>query len=387
MKKLSVLFFLSLIFLSNKAVMADWNDTKVDNIIQNVKDVKEEVVGTGNVKVVANDLRQQLNELVAKGVILQESVEDFLTWLKNRETPYRDFVRSDPNLPRCHPNSPCDKFREELITFFLETAAQRNNFPVIEKLGLGDGSHAATIVENTLPIILFGLYEVLERVPDWKEMPEKIQSIFDEIGDPDVFSIRLEENEESAASSKSLASAIFSSNTPTQRFCERWEKRIDKEMDSVRLNRIEFFVYYLRQILGYVESLTSETIGVTLVGEGNETLVPNPLKAQLKSLELIFDLIQRGAQTLRDNLGVCRANRREIELQVAQCIELVDFILPSKRDDVYLLVKTKVENAAGEFVPVSNAERSLATAEKFRREYKWKQAYLKLCDAYRQIGE
>jgi hypothetical protein len=385
MKKLSVIICFSLVFLSNQAAMAAWDDTKVDNIIQNVKDVKEEVVGTGNVKVVADDLRQQLNELVAKGLILQESVEDFLTWLLTRQGPYRVFVGSAS--PRCQSSTPCGQFREDLKSFFLETADQRHNFPAIEKAGLGDGSRAAAIVENTLPIILFGLYEVLNRVPDWKEMPAKIQSIFDEIGDPDVFSIRLEENEESAASSRSLTTAMLSDKTPTQRFCDRWEKRVDKEMDQVRLNRIEFFVYYLRQILGYVESLTSETIGACVVGEGTETVIPNPLKAQLKSLELIFDVIQRGAQTFRDNLGVCRKQRREIELQVAQCIELVDFILPSKRDDVYLLVQTKVENAASEFVPVTNAERSLAVAERFRRENKWKQAYLKLCDAYRQIGE
>jgi len=216
-------------------------------------------------------------------------------------------------------------------------------------------------------------------------MPANLQSIFNEIGDPDVFSVRLEE--ESAATSTSLAAALAMGRTPTQRFCDRWEKRVDKEMDPVRLNRIEFWVYYLRQALGIVESLTSETIGACIVGEGTETLVPNPLKAQLKIVAFAFDVIQRAAQTFRDNLGVCRANRREIEIQVAQCIELVDFILPSKRDDVYLLVQTKVENAADEGVPVTNAQRSLTRAERFRKEGKWKRAYQNLCAAYRQIGE
>lgn len=350
-----------------------------------MSDVKEEVHGTGNLKVVADDLREQLRDLVDQGVILQESVEDFLAWLGTRQGPYRTFV--GPGSPRCSPSTPCGQFRADLSSFFLEIGDQQVNFPVIERAGLGDGSRAAFIVEDTPPIILFGLYEVLDKVPEWRQMPANLQSIFDEIGDPDVFSVRLQEDEEGAATSAWLTNSAVGEKTPTERFCDRWEKRVDKEMDPVRINRIEFYLFYLRQLLGLVESLTSETIGVTLVGEGNETLIPNPLKAQLKTIEVIFDVVQRAAQTFRDNLGVCRANRRELELQVAECIELVDFILPSKRDKVYVLVQTKVENAAEEFVPVANAERSLAMAERFRLEGKFKQAYLKLCDAYRQIGE
>lgn len=385
MKKLLVLFLLSLSFFINQRAMADWGDSDITDIIQNVTDIKNEVVGTGNVKVIADDFRQQLGELVSKGVILQESVDDFLTWLLTRQGPYRAFVGS--GVPRCGPSTPCGAFREDLESFFLETGSQRQNFPVIEKVGLGDGSLAAAIVDNSPPIILFGLHEVLSRVPDWQEMPANLKSIFDEIGDPDVFSVRLNEDETNTAASTPLAVAIAKGKTPTQRFCERWEKRVDKELDPIRVNRIEFYVYFLRQTLGLIESLTSETIGVTLVGEGNETLIPNPLKAQLKLIELIFDGVQRGAQTFRDNLGVCRAHRRELELQVAQCIELVDFILPSKRDEVYLLVQTKVENAAAELIPVTKAEDSLGRAEQFRQRGNFKRAYRKLCDAYRQIGE
>jgi hypothetical protein len=321
--------------------------------------------------------------LVEKGLILRESVEDILAWLLTRERPYNDFVGA---YPRCQLTTPCGQFREDLKRFFFEVADQRFNFPAIEKAGLGDGSHAATIVENSPPIMLFGLYEVLSRVPDWTEMPTNLQSIFDEIGDPDIFSVSLEENEPITASTTSMTADMVFNRTPTQRFCDRWEKRIDKEMDPVRLNRIEFYIYSLRQGLGLVESLTSETIGACVVGEGTETVIPNPLKAQAKMVLVAFDVIQRGAQTFRDNLGVCRANRRELEIQVSQCVQLVDFVMPSKRDDVYQLVQTKVENAADEFVPVRIAEISLRKAETLRKEGKWKHAYQKLCDAYRQIG-
>ncbi|MDH3947809.1 MAG: hypothetical protein OEU74_02500 [Gammaproteobacteria bacterium] len=399
MKKSNLLCILCALFFSffcsqaladtkwEDAPLIDWpwlpdSPNKIDEITQNVTDIRNDV--TGNAKEVADNFKEQLDDLVAKGLILRESVEDLLTWLLSRQGPYREFVGDSP---RCNSFTTCHQFRLDLSNFFMGIADQGANFPAIEKAGL-DGSRAVDIIMRTPPIILFGLYEAMNRIPDWTEMPANLQSIFDEIGDRDVFSIRLEENEESAtASTPQVAAMAIGSRTPTQRFCDRWERRVDKEMDPVRLNRIQFFVYYMRSVFGIVESLTSETIGADIAGEGNETLIPNPLKAQLKIVLFVFDVIQRGAQTFRDNLGVCRANRREIEIQVAQCIELVDFILPSRRDDVYMFVQTKVVNAGGEGVPVVRAERSLEAAEDFRSAGKWKQAYLKLCDAYRQIGE
>jgi len=374
----------SIVFsLSSVPAHAAWTDNKIDEIIDDVKAVKTEVAEEGNVKVVADEFQSQIEELLEKGLILKESLEDFLNWLQTRERPYRDFVGSD--FPRCVGDTVCAQFRIDLSNFFLEIGGLRHNFPIIEKSGLGNGRGAAYIVNNSPPIILFGLYEVLERVPDWQQIPEDLKKIFDEIGDPEVFSIRLDEEPTTTANTRFAQSSPVRS--PSQQFCERWEKRVDNELDPVRLNRIEVFVFVLRQLMGLVESLTSETIGADLVGEGNETLIPNPLKAKLKMAVVVFNVIQKGAQTFRDNLGVCRSNRRELELQVAQCIELVDFILPSKRDAVYQLVQTKVTNAEAEHIPVEEAQKSLDEAERFRREGKFKQAYLKLCDSYRQIGD
>ena len=362
---------------------AAWTDTKIDEIIDDVKAVKIEVVEDGNVKVVADEFQSQIEELLEKGLILKESLEDFLNWIQSRERPYREFAGSES--PRCKGDTTCAQFRLDLSNFFLEIGGLRHHFPIIEKVGLGKGREAAYIVNNSPPIILFGLYEVLERVPDWQQMPDDLKKIFDEIGDPEVFSIRL--NEEPATTADERLAPSSSVRSPSQQFCERWEKRLDIELDPMHLNRIEGYVFRLGQVLGLVESLTSETIGITMGGEGNETLIPNPLKAQLKMAVVVFNLIQKGAQTFRDNLGVCRSNRRELELQVAQCIELIDFILPSKRDAVYQLVQTKVTNAKAEQIPVENAQKSLDEAERFRKEGKFKEAYQKLCDSYRQIGD
>ena len=386
MKTLSFLFCFTFGLLINQPAMAGWADNQIGDVIEDIEAVKEEIVGeTGNAKVVAEEFREQLRDLVEKGLILRESVEDFLTWWKTRAGPYRVFVGS-ADSPRCSTGTPCSAFRDDLAGFFLETGNLRNNFPIIEKSGLGDGSRAAEIVNRSPPIILFGIYEVLNRTPDWQRMPADLQSIFDEIGDPDVFSVELDEIEESFAASSSLTSAGLFSRTPTQRFCDRWERRVDNEMDPVRVNRIELRLFATRKILGILEGLTSPTLGITLFGEGNETLIPNPLKAVMQVIVVVYDVTQKSVQMFRDNLGVCRAARREIEMQVAQCIQLVDFVMPSKRDAVFHLVQTKVQNAADEFIPTTAAARSLAAAASFRDAGKFKQAYLKLCDAYRQIG-
>ncbi len=391
MKNLLILLFLALSLLVSLPAMAlPWNDDNKKDLLDDVKDIKKEVIGAdGNLKKVSTDLREQLDDLVSRGVILRESVHDFLTWLKEREGPYRAFVYPDgvTSGPRCGFNTVCAQFRIDLSSFFWELGDQRFNFPIIEKGGFGDGSRAVKIVNNTPPIILFGIYEALSRTPDWRDAPANLQSIFDEIGDPDIFSLRLQEEQTGNTASLLATTRAFSDETPTQRFCRRWEKRVDKELDPIRLNRIEYWVFYIRQVVDLIATLTSETVGGTIVGEGSETVVPNPLKAQAKVMTISFDLIQKAAQTLRDNLGVCRAQRREIELQVAQCLQIADFVMPSKRDDVYFLVQTKIENAESESVPVRESRSSLKAAERARDREDWKRAYLKLCDAYRAIGE
>jgi len=385
-KILCALFALFFSFFSSQVLAAatKWEDgpilqwpwlpdspNKIDEITQNVIDIKNNV--GGDARDVAKDVKEQLNKLRGKGVMVKESVEDILIWLQTREVPYRDFV-GELGSERCNFTTKCYQFKTELSDFFIEIANQGINFPVIKKVGL-DGSRAENTIMNTPPIILFALYEVMNRIPDWREMPANLQSIFDEIDYPDAFSLRLEK----------IADNI--KKTPSQRFCDNWERRVDNEMDPVRLNRIELYVYRSRQSLALFNKLMHETVGVTLVGEGNESVIPNPLRAYISIAEVVFDVVQRGVQTFRDNLNVCRAKRREIEMQVAQCIELVDFTLPSKRDDVYLLVQTKVENAADEFVPVSHSQRYLGKAESFRAKGQWKLAYRMICKAYQKIGD
>lgn len=375
-------------FLFSTPSIAGWVDDDITDVIKNVKDVKEEVIGSGKTRAVVNDLRKQLTELKDKGLILRESVEDLLIWLQQRQGPYRTFVGT---APRCGSATPCAQFREDLKDFFLETAAQRGNFPVFDKLGVGDGSRSAYIVDISPPIILFGLYEVMNRMPDWRDMPSRLQEIFDEIDDPNIFSISLDDEDDASAPATSASLSVApasaaSGETPTERFCRRRAGRLDKEIDPVRLNRIKLFVFFYRTSFGLIESLTSETIGGDAVGEGSDTVIPNPLKAQLKLVLSAFDIIAEAVKTFRTNVQVCRDQRRTIELQVAQCIELVEFVTPDKRDDVYEVVKSKVDGADDQGVPVAKSRKALRLAESFRGSGDYKSAYLKLCEAYQKVG-
>lgn len=369
-----------------------WDDTKVDDIIDDVDaiktdvndlikdigDIKTEVTGSGNLKVVIDDLKMQLDLIRAQGDLLRRTVEDFFGWLEERRGPFLAFVGS----PRCGAGTPCGDFREDLKGFVRGFAATRDDFPVIERLGFGDGTHAVHAIEIAPPMMLFGLHEVLGRMDDWQDLPGDLRQLFDEIGDPEVFSDGLSPFSPEAAG-KSLG--LFD-KTPTQRFCERHHDRLEREIDPVRLNRLKFFVFYIETGLKLAESLTSETIGVTLAGEGNETLIPNPLKAQLKVVISALELIHRGVDTFRANLDICRDKRRKLEFQVAQCIELVDFVKPTKRDEVYHLVVDIVDKAEEEGVSVQNARKSLERAESHREAERWKEAYRSLCDTYQKIG-
>jgi hypothetical protein len=374
------------------AARADWTDNKITKIINDVGDIKDQVTGNGPIKRVADDFRAQLDEMVAKGLILKESVGDILTWLKSREGPYRQFVGS----PRCGAGTPCDDFRTELINFFGDFGALRNDFPIVDKVGLGDGSHAITVIQNVPPIVLFGLFQTLGRIPDWQSLPTALQRVFDEIGDPEVFALDDAFASSAAATPASFSSASVGTNsvgafgllprTPTERFCDRKAWAVERQIDPVRMNRLKFFVFYVRQGLGLAESLTHETIGADVVGEGNESVVPNPLKIQLKIVLLVFDVVQKAVNTFQANLDICRKKNSEIEMQVAQCIQLVNVVMPSSRDDIYNLVRTKIDAAFADGLETGLSEFWMGTADIQRGAGEYREAFGSLCSAYQTIG-
>lgn len=254
---------------------------------------------------------------------------------------------------------------------------------------MGDGSRAISVVEIIPPIMLFGLYETMGRLPDWQSLPSVLQDLYDEIGDPDVFaldSIVPASVGSASVQTNSVTTLALFDKTPTQRFCENKSWAIERQIDPVRMNRLKFIVFYYRQGLGLAESLTSETIGADIVGEGNETIIPNPLKAQLKVVLLVFDVVEKAVQTFQANLDICRKNNSEIERQVAQCIPLVNAVMPGSRDDIYNLVRTKIDSAVEGGLFVDLSEFWMGTADNQRTAGEYRDAFESLCNAYQTIG-
>ncbi len=366
---------------------AAWNDDKVTDIIGDVRDIKNQVTGNAPIKRVADDFSAQLNELAAKGFILEESVGDILTWLQSKKEPYDKFVGS-PGI-RCGDGTPCAEFRTDLEYFFSDLAALRGNFPIIERLGVGDGSHALSIIDNAPPIMLFGLYETMGRIPDWQLLPSLLEDVYDEIGDPEVFALEpIGSGSAGSASVQTNSVATFGllPKTPTQRFCERKAWAIERQIDPVRMNRLKFIVFAYRQYFGLFEALTSETIGVDIVGEGNETILPNPLKYYLKISLIVFDVVENAVQTFQANLDICRSNNRELEVQVAQCIPLVNAVMPGTRDDIKDLVRTKIDSAFDDGLETGRSEFWMETATIQSAAGEYREAFESYCAAYQTIG-
>jgi hypothetical protein len=129
----------------------------------------------------------------------------------------------------------------------------------------------------------------------------------------------------------------------------------------------------------------SEDFGASLVGEGIKA-IPNPVKISLITVIFAVDSIWRAIETRRANLAICRNLFREIEIQVAQCIQLVEFLRPSSLRLVFKMVRTKIDAAAEENIDVVKANSFYNAADKKRQNSNFKQAYGDLCQAYDKIG-
>lgn len=373
------------------AARADWTDNKINQIIDDVKNIKNQVTGDGPIKTVADNFKSQIDEAVDKGFLLKQSAGDVLTWLKSRRGPYKDFVYGIgvSGGTRCSSGTPCHNFRVDLINFFSDLAALRNNFPIIQRVGFGDGSHMIDIAQNVPPIILFALHETLGRIPDWQSLPSVLQDVYDKIDDPDVFSMSaftLPTTQSVSTQGGSMSAAALSTRTPTQRFCDNHTWRIETQIDQVRVNRIQFVVFTLKDLLTIFQSGLNHTIGASIVGEGTDTVAPNPVTVTLQIVTVIFDVVEKAVETYRDNLDICRKNNSAIEAQVAQCIQYVNAVMPGSRDDIYSLVRAKIDAASLAHLETGLSEYWMGTADNQRAVSDYRDAFQSLCSAYQTIG-
>jgi len=391
MKWLVILFIFCVPFNAN----AGWSDSEIDDLKKKVNKIKNDVkkvkknVNTvkkdirGNISSVSDEFKEQVDILQSKGELLKETAEQLLDWLNEHKEDYQLFAGSD----RCAGGSPCDLFRDELRTFVQDFSLLSDRFPIIEKIGLNDAPVLTKLLDRLPPIILFPLYETMQRMPEWREMPVQLSSIVDEIGDPDVFSVRL-----------SPLPDLDDIKTPTERFCDNKADKLDNEIDQVRLNRIKLYISYIKSIYSAGGEISvPDTQTIAILGEGGSIAIPNVMKV----IVIAIEFVQEAVGTYRANLDICRSLRDNaledelrdqermilLETQVAQCVQLVDFILPEQRDEIYNLVIDKVNQADDAGLPVSMSLNLLGNADEFRYNEMWKDAYLQICEAYSNIGK
>jgi hypothetical protein len=365
---------------ANAAWEGDGNITdlfgNIDSLQKTADDIQTKLGANGDISITADDLRDQLQRLQSQGLEIKASVADILAWLQARQGPFKTFIGGDLS-DRCGPGSPCDWFRSDLKSLVGDLSLLSDRFPAIEKLGVGDGYVMQQIIDRLPPFVLFATYEAMQRMPDWQSIPQMLADIYDEIGDPDAFAIDLAPRSAQTASFSAAASA-----TPTQDFCARKADKLDKEVDPIRLNRIDLTIAYLTKILEVGAEFAPQEAGASLIGEGVYG-VPLPFKGWLVMVKNIIELVQASVATYRDNIAICRDKIREIELLVAQCIWIDDFVRPGTGAEVYDVVKGQIDAAGADGVSVVKANSFLNRAS---TTVQTKDDYQTLCSAYSKIG-
>ena len=383
----------SLCVLSLQASAIDWDggeNGNISQIIQNVKDIRAKTVD-GSIGISADDLKRQLDKLNADGVLIKSSVEEILVWLEHRRGPFLQFKGND-----CGSGSPCADFRQRLKRFAGDMSALSTRFPAIEKVGLGDGDFTERVIEILPPFALFGFHQVMERVAGWEDIPLDLLDVYDEIADPEAFSISFFEPSASARQAASTSQATTAQNTPTQAFCEKRADRVDNATDPIRLNRIKSAGFALKTAVDVWSEFAPDKFGASLVGEGVYG-IPLFAKPIVKAIKGAIEVIQFQIETYRQNLGVCRNRLREIETHLAQCIPFAEYKQQAANDEAYALVEKKVDDfeaASGQSQSPTGPGRKqppsarayLDDAAAHRANEEWGAAYSDLCRAYQRLG-
>jgi hypothetical protein len=262
-----------------------------------------------------------------------------------------------------------------------------DRFPAIEKVGLGDGAFAGNVIDVLPPFLLFGFREVMDRVAGWENIPLDLADVYDEIDDPEAFSISFAEP--SAAASRSATLSLQAeSQTPTQRFCNRDGRFIDNPMDPVRLNRIKMAGFALKTAVDVWSGFIPESIGLDLVGFGLSG-VPVFAKPIMQTIKGAIEVIQAGVETHRQNLRICRNRLREIESHLIECRVFLEYKRQPANDEAYAFVEAKVS----EFDDVTTTwnkpliKDSMNKAQKARSTQRYGEAYKHLCSAYQLLGQ
>jgi hypothetical protein len=378
MKYTRYLLAIGLLAFAVQANAEGWVQLQIDEIVDKVRSMFTTIAG--DVKDTAQDFKRQLTSLQQRGDTIKETVEDGLDLLQHRRTPLLDFVNGGSG--RCGQGSPCFAFRADLEDFVLDMADLKDRFPQIEKHGLGDGTLLVNIIDHTPPLVLFGLHEILERVPGWQDIPQNLADLYDEIGDPDAFSSELPGASPAAAASVVRVTVKAGGGqqnfgplmTKTDTFCSKGKQ---PGIDPVKLNRLKATFVAIKDALGGLADNMENSITVTVAG--TSASVPNTTKRLLTVMAQSIDAVWAAVDAHRANLDVCK----KIETDIAQRTPLLEYRTTAGNKKAYWVVKGIIQ-AQGNFSPA--AESLLTEAGNLHRNYMWQAAYNKICDAYAAIS-
>ena len=154
-----------------------------------------------------------------------------------------------------------------------------------EETLLADGTRLGGIIDHLPPVALFGLYEILQRIPDWQDIPQNLADLYDEIGDAEAFSLELPGASAATAASVVTAKAgpaggqgaFGSATTKTDIFCSKGKQ---PRWDTVRLNRLKAFFVLIKSISDAASEFAPDWYTLTVLGEGAS--IPIPLKGGLE---------------------------------------------------------------------------------------------------------
>jgi hypothetical protein len=359
----------------------------IRSVVVNINSEVTTIIQTlnGDMADVTAEFKEQVTLLRDRGELMKESAEQLLGFLNANKDEYLAFAGDS----RCGNGSPCDLFKSELQTFVHDFSDLSDKFPIIQRLGLQDAPVLTAVIERMPPVLLFPLYQGMSRTADWQNIPTELASIYDEIGDPEAFAIPFGGGNQSGFTTASYSAASAADPTPTEKFCDSHRQKLDTQLDPIRLNRIQLSISALTTVLNMIGELQPVVAGGTLLGEG----VVVPLPTVTNAIAFAIFWIQDAVGKYRENLSVCRDNRdagraaaKEIQLHLAQCLPLADYLYDSGYEKVRRQVERQIQRAADVGMPTIESDLSYQNAQRQKVQGYRTEAYRGLCDAYQKIG-
>jgi len=406
-------FIVLLLLFTTSQVSADWTgcrlfdgdcvDYKIGDIFSHVADANNNLNGLKS-NTVLHDFHQQRDfwlDHKENALLIPEGIRDILERLPALKLEFMDFKGSD-----CSFGSECYIFRNDLIMFFTELNGLKSKFPAFNKAGLVDADIAENAIGATPPFLLFAMYKVLNRQPHWRGLPSDLSDIFDEMDDPEIFSLDLVDNI-SVAENVSLLASMSASDVPavkdstkTQRYCARRADKFDgvgrglngnrDGWDQIRINRIILVVTLFTDTWKFGLDLVPDDvdIGISLVGEGGALGIPSSFFTFFfKAVPLALESILKSIDVYHKNIGLCKNRFSEIENRLSSCVYFTEFAFDgTAQGEYYNLVNRRFEMADEAMVSHVKSDTLFAESVRALDQGKYALAFKRLCKSYASIG-